>query len=120
MLQYKKRSGDLEQQVLEKTSELEKLRLSVERIKVHASTFFSSSTFYLSLFFSVLFFSMNACVFLCLYIAAVSLGLLSSANPALRTRAQPGHTEQTYNAGGGAAEVSTYLKCRIILETRRE
>lgn len=29
VLQYKKRSGDLEQQVLEKTSELEKLRLSV-------------------------------------------------------------------------------------------
>ncbi|KAK3557445.1 hypothetical protein QTP70_026623 [Hemibagrus guttatus] len=30
VLQYKKRSGDLEQQVLEKTSELEKLRLSLQ------------------------------------------------------------------------------------------
>lgn len=33
VLQYKKRSGDMEQQLLEKTSELEKLRLSVWQSK---------------------------------------------------------------------------------------
>lgn len=56
---------------------------------------------------------MNLYVFACLYVAAVSLGLLSPATPALRAGAQPGHAEQTNPAGGGATEVSIYTKHQL-------
>lgn len=66
VLQYKKRSGDLEQQVLEKTSELEKLRLTVWHVK--APTFSSSCTFHFCCTVQfVLVYFLWTCMFLCVY-----------------------------------------------------